>query len=747
MFGRFIKELNRRNVFRVAAIYFVVSWLLMQIGDVMFDALLLPEWTTTMLAAFLILGLPVALIFAWAYEITPDGVLRTEDVPEEHSITSQTGQKINYLIIAGLAAAVCVLLLRDFYGDDPEQPFEEVVNASGDSIAVLPFKNQSASAEQNAEFFAGGVHDEILTLLSKIGDMRVISRTSVERLDPDLSIPEIGKLLGVATVLEGQVQRAGNRLRINVQLIDTLNEGHLWANTYDRELTAQNIFDVQSDIARTISGALHAELKPEDEALLTAVPTTNTEAFENYLLGVQRAKTFSYQAFRDAEVFLTRAIKLDPNYAEAWAELAYIYSQSAQTGLISKSEYIELAEPAVRQALTLNPRSPVAYAQQGFLYAALGDDGAAEQSFKQAIELDPNDTRTLELYGFYLRNVFRAPEAIPVLEAALALDPLSTEIIFQLGKAEMHSGMPEKLIERAERIREIDPTVVNGYTAMLQAHLWSGNLGEGIPWFMKAIEFDELDYENWAHMALHMDQLGFQDAADRYMQRAEELGPGEPSVLKCKAAILFQRGDQAGALRVARKGLDDQLDFRWGSELMFLDIVTTMSIESGNPDLALDYHRDIAPELFDAQPTVTVDNMFYVPHSALLLKETGNDALADQLLRLAYDEYERVNPNHLHGYDFSILDVELLAMLGEDDLALAYFRQAVEEGWGLGWADTLNNLTLDSIRGRDEFQESMAMISARRDDQSEQLANRPDMGKFDFRTKKGPGPRTGSDPI
>ncbi len=219
----FIQELKRRNVFRVAAIYIVVSWLLMQIGDVMFPALLLPAWTTTMLVAFLLLGAPVALIFAWAYEVTPDGVVLTANVSKDESITADTGQKINYMIIGVLALAVVFLLAKNWMTDD-EAPIQPT-SVLDKSIAVLPFKNQSASAE-NAEFFAAGMHDELLTLLSRLGDLRVISRTSVERLDPDLNIPEIGTLLGVATVLEGQVQRAGDQLRINVQLIDTAETSH-----------------------------------------------------------------------------------------------------------------------------------------------------------------------------------------------------------------------------------------------------------------------------------------------------------------------------------------------------------------------------------------------------------------------------------------------------------------------------------------------------------------------------------------
>ena len=215
----FLGELKRRNVFRVAAIYLVVGWLLMQVGDVMFPALRLPDWTSTLLAAFFILGLPLALIFAWAFELTPDGVVRTAEVPAEQSITADTGRRINFMIIGVLVIAVAFLLIKDFLRPDAT-PVAGIASPDR-SIAVLPFKNQSASTE-NAEFFAGGLHDELLTLLSKLGELKVISRTSVERLDPDLTIQEIGALLGVATVLEGQVQRAGDRLRINVQLIDTM---------------------------------------------------------------------------------------------------------------------------------------------------------------------------------------------------------------------------------------------------------------------------------------------------------------------------------------------------------------------------------------------------------------------------------------------------------------------------------------------------------------------------------------------
>lgn len=213
-------ELKRRNVFRVAAAYIIVGWLLLQVSDTLVPALQLPEIFNSGVAFILIIGFPIALVLAWAYEITPEGLKKEIDVDRSQSITNRTGRKLDFTIIAVLAVAIVYLAGKLWFGEGPVQPVSSTTTSR--SIAVLPFENRSAD-EEDAGFFAAGVHNELLTLLSKISDLKVISRTSVERLDPRLSIPEIGKLLDVATVLEGQVQRAGNRLRINMQLIATMH--------------------------------------------------------------------------------------------------------------------------------------------------------------------------------------------------------------------------------------------------------------------------------------------------------------------------------------------------------------------------------------------------------------------------------------------------------------------------------------------------------------------------------------------
>lgn len=731
MFASFIQELKRRNVFRVAAIYAIVSWLLMQIGDVMFPALLLPEWSTRMLVAFLILGFPLALIFAWAYEITPEGVKRTSDVELAESATIATGRKINFAIIAVLAAAVVFLGSKIWFADD-NAPYI-AASDRGKSIAVLPFDNRSADSE-DAEFFAAGVHDELLTLLSKLGDLRVISRTSVERLDASLRIPEIGTLLGVATVLEGQVQRAGDRLRINVQLIDAAREDHIWATTYDRELTAENIFDVQSDIARTIARELHVQLSTSDEIILDTVPTSNTKALNRYLLGRQLLIRGSFESLAQAGTYFREATELDPQYAEAWAEIAESEYQLHSTGSIGFREYAAAAEPAIRRALQLNDRLPAAHAQLAKLKWLSADLNAAEASFERALDLDPGDSRSLYGYGTYLNATGRPREAIPVLERALEEDPLSVEILFQLGKAEMYAGHPEKNVQYAQRILEIDPASVNGYVGHIQAHAWMGQFDLMWPWAIRFFSVDPEDFELWAHLGIYANQLGAFDLADRYLNRAMTLGADKPVVLKYHAMVLARRGRSDEALVIARQALEAGLDDRWFSNRVFLRLVRDDALKTGDFEDARGWYRDLHPELFRATPEITVDNVNAAADLALLLQRTGEPEAADVLINAGLSWYRQTQPASAHGYLIDIVDVQFLALQGDKDAALKTLQQAADRGWGFAWQWNVSNENLASIRDEPQFQAIIAQLEGDMVTQLAAIRALPDMGEFDLRS-------------
>lgn len=733
MSGSFFKELKRRNVFRVAVIYIVSSWLLMQIGDVMFPALLLPAWSIRMLVALLILGFPLAIVFAWAYEITSDGIVRTDDVPAGRSVSAKTAEKINRLIIAVLAVAVAVLFVRNS-SDEPVAEIEPHFVISDQSIAVLPFRNLSAS-EEDAEFFAVGLHDELLTLLSKIGGMKVISRTSVERLDDDLSISGIGELLGVATILEGQVQRSGDRLRINVQLIDTSGEDHLWANTYNRELTAANIFDVQSDIARTISGALSAELTNSDEQLLQDVPTTNTAALERYLLGVQLRERSSWDALRSASDYFREAIKLDADFAQAWAALASVQQQLLQTGAINLQHYSNVAGPAINRALELNNELSEAHSERGNFRWNFGDLAGAEESFRKSLQLNPNLPYALLNYGAYLRSTNRPAEAIPVLEKALARDPLSPLVLFDLGKSEMYLGNIEKTLFYAEKILEIDPASVYGYAGNLQAHFNNGRMDLGIPWMIKLLAVDPDDFESWAYMSLWLEQFGLSEIAQQYLTRAYELGSSEPVVLKCAVQIHSLMGQQVEAVEIARRAIDAKMDDRWYSNRVFLRQIRDAASTHQARLKSLELYKDRHPELFDGLPTITIDNINAAADVAFLLQDLGQDSERVQaILSASLEWHDTTRPDGVFDMQVGIVKVDLLVHSGNIDGALDTLREAVESGWIYNWRWYLDSPNFDTIRDLPEFQSIVMELQNIMKMQRDAYLAHPDMGEFDLRT-------------
>lgn len=724
----FLSELKRRNVAKVALVYIVVGWLLMQIADVMFPALLLPEWATRMLAAFLILGFPVAMIFVWAYEITPEGLKLTADVDPADSITQRTGRKIDFIIIAVLAIAVVLLALR-LWTDAPTTAQE---NIREHSIAVLPFVNRSA-AEENAEFFAAGVHDDLLTLLSRMGDLKVISRTSVEQLDPALRLPEIGELLGVATILEGHVQRAGDRLRINVQLIDAASEDHIWANTYDRDLNATNVFEVQSDIAGAIAEALHVELSADDRTRLAAIPTTNTAALERYLMGLQLLRNGSYEALRQAESHFRDATRLDGEFAQAWKSLANIRHNMYSTGMIDSQAYLAVAEPAVERALALDPGLSEAHAQKGSMLWIKGDLHAAERAYKTALELNPDAAESLLKYGQYLRMTGRPAEAIPVLESAVEQDPLAPRVLFELGKAKMHAGNPRAFAALCEQILEIEPSSVYAHSGLLQANIWLGRYDSMWPWLVKTIEADPADVETVAFAGGVSDQLDARDWADRHWERAMVIGPDEPATLKYRIQSLHMRGQMDDAIAIARDALNAELEDRWFSQRTFLRAIRDDALQSGQYEEALALYRENHPELHSSPPEITESNINAAADLALLLREAGNEEQANALINTAFEWHEAHQPADVHGYILNVVDAELLALRGDTESALQRLETAVENGWVFFWQWHLDNENLRSIKDERRFEALRSVLQEKMRSQREAISKLPDLGPHDLR--------------
>jgi len=430
----FFNELKRRNVFRVGIAYAIAAWVLLQVVDLVLENISAPDWVMKVFLLVVVVGFPVAVIIAWAYELTPEGVKREQNVDRSQSVTRATGRKLDRIIIGFLALAV-VFLVIDPFEAEPEPsstvttPQEIVAAPTGQtsagrdkSVAVLPFAFRSNNPDD--EFFAEGMHDDLLTQLAKIGSLKVISRTSVmEYKDTTKKIPEIAAELGVATIVEGGLQRSGSRIRFNAQLIDAYTDEHLWAETYNRELTAENLFDIQTEIALAIAEALKATLSPEEEARIERVLTTNLEAWASYQRALPMTQVQTAQAMKTGLADVDLALKLDPKFAAAWSLRAILLLQQYWF-FDNKSATRNNAREAIQHGRMIDPELAELDLAEGYYhYWGFADYEKALPFLQQASAGLPNDSRIHRARAYVLRRMGRWEDALAAMRRASELDP------------------------------------------------------------------------------------------------------------------------------------------------------------------------------------------------------------------------------------------------------------------------------------------------------------------------------------
>jgi TolB-like protein/Tfp pilus assembly protein PilF len=429
--GNFFAELKRRNVYKVAVAYAIVAWLLIQAASILFPTFEAPAWVMKVFVTAIILGFPVALIFAWAFEITPEGIKRAEDVRPEESITAHTGRKLitTTVVLAVIAAGLLAYqFLRPKSAATSTSPAGAMTSQAPDkSIAVLPFENLSDD-KQNA-FFTDGVQDEILTDLAKIADLKVISRTSVMqyKTGAQRNLREIGQQLGVAHLLEGSVQRVGAKVRVNAQLIDARTDAHQWAENFDRDLA--DVFAIQSEIAKAIADQLQAKLSPSEKTAIEQKPTSDVTAFDLFTRAKNILLTTSLNVnvqplYLQAVDLLNQAIARDPSFFEAYCQLAYAHDNLYFLGNDHTPARLALAEQAIQSAFRLRPDAGEAHlARAENLYRGYLDLDGALAELEIARKTLPNDSRVPELTGYIVRRQGRHEEGIKNLQRALELDP------------------------------------------------------------------------------------------------------------------------------------------------------------------------------------------------------------------------------------------------------------------------------------------------------------------------------------
>jgi TolB-like protein/Tfp pilus assembly protein PilF len=455
----FFAELKRRNVYKVAVAYAVVSWLLIQIATQVFPFFEIPSWAVRLVVLILIAGFPVALVFSWAFEITPEGIKRESEVQADKSTGHHTGRKIVAItiVLAVIAAGLLTFQLLRPNSTITSRQNESVSAISAKTIAVLPFDN--LSDDKSNAYFAEGIQDEILTRLSKIADLKVISRTSTQKYKsaPD-NLRDVARQLGVANILEGSVQKIANAVHVNVQLIRAATDEHLWAESYNR--TLNDVFGVEAEVASAIAEQLNAKLTGTEQKAVTDKPTQNAAAYDAYLRGLSlEHNEYSYGAYIQVATDYAEAVRLDPKFALAWARLAVIRSFLYFNRIEPNTNSAAAVKESADRAMALAPEAGESWVAQGaYRYRVQRDFAAALAAYQEAQKRLPNNALVYEYMAYVERRLGRWQDAEANYKKAIELDPRDIQLLSSMGN-EFYNYLRrfDEALAMLDRALEISP--------------------------------------------------------------------------------------------------------------------------------------------------------------------------------------------------------------------------------------------------------------------------------------------------
>ena len=545
----FFGELKRRNVYKVAVAYAVVAWLLVQVATQVFPFLEIPNWVVRLVIALVVIGFPIALVIAWAFETTPQGIKRTE-VADAMPVTGQRNHAWIYIVVICGAISVALFFLGRYSAENKTKSANEISNKS---IAVLPF--ESLSEEKSNAYFAEGIQDEILARLSKISDLKVISRTSTQKYKSTPSnLREIAQQLGVANILEGTVQKAGDQVRITVQLINALKDDHLWADTYDRKMI--DIFGVESDVAQKIAASLEAKLTGREKQEVAFVGTKNPQAYDAVLHALALRGSQHLEDLMKQREFLQRAVDLDPNYAQAWAilggidALIYFFPDNS-------AERKEKARTAVETALRLVPDLAEGHTAMGMYkyYCQQDYDGALAQ-FAKTLEHAPNDWNAIFFTSLVQRRQGKFDDSIRANRQAAVLDPLNEDIPVNLGHTYRGLRRFDEARTAFDHALTIAPEDVQPQYMKAETYLAQGDADRA--WQMvNGLKISPLDSGFGTYLTLLAIRRQFDEMIASLSSLAES-GKGVPPLLSAVAhaslaSFHMIKGDRAGAQPLRRR--------------------------------------------------------------------------------------------------------------------------------------------------------------------------------------------------
>jgi TolB-like protein/tetratricopeptide (TPR) repeat protein len=716
-------ELRRRNVVKVAVAYAIVGWLLIEVASVVLPTFKAPEWIMQVFTFLVIVGFPLALILAWAFELTPEGIKREKDVDRSQSITQITGRKIDYMIIAALVLALGFFAFDKFVlgpSRDAElvQATTEAVKEqaatepealaeSDKSIAVLPFTNRSA-AEENAAFFAAGIHDDLLTQLAKISALKIISRTSVMQYkDTQKSIPQIARELGVATVLEGGVQRAGDRIRINMQLIDAVTDKHLWAETYDRDLSVTSIFDIQSDIAHAVSRALQASLTTDEESRLSSLPTGSLAAYDAFSRGKLLLPERTAAALSGAEEAFREAIALDPEYAEAYVGLADSLSLQVDYSGRKIGDYLDEAGPIIEKALALDPLLGEAYIARAEWLGANGDLASALENFARGVSLSPGYAPGHQWYGNELSAAGRLDDGIAQLRIAHDLDPRSGIITSNLAEGLQIAGQADEGWRLCNELIAQRPAYSRGHQCLRNLAMSEGQLADAIGHIRRVLELDPGNPGSYilygfilSDLGLHAESLAWFAALPDTIKRIAGFHAG-------MGTVYYYQGQYEKALVVAREALEtDPHSFPALSLLAALDLNDERNLG------ALEALSSAYVGLTGPAPEVDARIAEHAMLLSALMAQAGRTEQAERIATAAEKSLR-----HLQGW-VHFYYAQALILLGREADAVDSLRRGIStESLGNARWNVSVSPIFEKIRGNPEYLDIFEALESHRSQQ------------------------------
>jgi len=676
-------ELKRRNVLRVGAAYVVMAWLLIQVAETIFPLFGFDDTPARIVVIVLAIGLVPSMIVAWVFELTPEGLIRDKDIDHSQFDTAPSKQKLNRMIMVVLALALGYFAFDKFVLD----PVEDVQIAKsahqegrsaaltesfGDrSIAVMPFTN--LSAESSNQFFADGIHDDLLTRISNIQDIKSISRSSVMTYrDSKKKLAAIAKELGVSTILEGGVQRAGDQVRINLQLIDAASDAPLWGQTYTRELSATNVFVVQAEITEAVAGALQAILTADERRQLEKLPTANLQALDAFFLGNQLYDQRTSGSVGQAILAYQEAIELDPEFALAYSKQASaMLAQIGVSGLPQKAQ-IEKSRPLIDQAILLDPQSSEAFNALGNWYRWSGDTEKAFKAFEQAMALGPNNATALANHASMIRHEMSDPtSAIKLYRKAVELDPLNIALKMQLAIAMTSVGLASEGIELVERIvaENPDSAIALRDLALLYSD-FEFRHDKGIKILRRAYELDPNHPTNSVVNAIMHWRLADYDNTALWMNNIARLIPNPESARVYHGWAFIAQGNLESAREIFERPVANHSLYWIG--VFYLGSVDTAE---GRPDDAIERYKDYAAN-FNGEKYNTNFNYGIAAVKAYraLDQQEKAQALIDQLV-LAI----KANPSVIY-HDSAIHDASIYALSGQAEAAIATLEEWANRG-------------------------------------------------------------------